>query len=77
MNPEIDIGQIEGAFVMGLGFHLTEKIRYNPDNGQLITDGTWVSVINNVDQWCYQWRARSGLPLHVAIKYMVIVSKRY
>lgn len=43
MNPEIDIGQIEGAFVMGLGFHLTEKIRYNPDNGQLITDGTWVS----------------------------------
>lgn len=42
MNPEIDVGQVEGGFMMGLGYHLTEKIRYNPTTGVLITDGTWV-----------------------------------
>ena len=43
MNPDIDIGQIEGAFVMGLGYWLTEKIIHDPDSGQLLTHNTWVS----------------------------------
>jgi len=43
MNPAIDIGQIEGAFVMGLGYHLTEEMIYGTANnpGELVTDGTW------------------------------------
>lgn len=43
MNPELDIGQVEGAFVMGLGLWLTEKIIYDGDTGRNLTNGTWVS----------------------------------
>ncbi|KAK3803382.1 hypothetical protein RRG08_005836, partial [Elysia crispata] len=41
MNPVIDIGQVEGAFVMGLGAYLTEDIYYSKETGQLLNDGTW------------------------------------
>ena len=40
LNPTIDIGQAEGAFVMGLGFFLQEETMYSP-SGELISDGTW------------------------------------
>ncbi|CAB4039754.1 xanthine dehydrogenase oxidase-like, partial [Paramuricea clavata] len=41
MNPEIDIGQVEGAFVMGLGYWLTEQAIYDPSSGLELTSGTW------------------------------------
>ena len=37
----MDIGQIEGALVMALGYYLTERVEYNKTNGQLLTVGTW------------------------------------
>jgi len=43
MNPELDIGQVEGAYTMGLGLWLTEKIVYDPQTGKNLTNGTWVS----------------------------------
>lgn len=45
MNPLIDIGQIEGGFVMGLGCHLMEDIIYDINTGQVLNDGTWVSAL--------------------------------
>ena len=42
MNPDIDIGQIQGAFVMGLGYFLLEKLRYDPQTGENVSATTWV-----------------------------------
>ena len=36
INPSIDIGQIEGGYVQGLGWLTTEEISWN-NNGQLLT----------------------------------------
>src|SRR5205823_4072527 len=40
VDPFIDIGQIEGAFVQGIGTLTCEQTRY-ADDGRLITNGTW------------------------------------
>lgn len=41
MSPLIDVGQVEGAFIMALGYWLTEKLVYNRENGQLLSNRTW------------------------------------
>jgi len=41
LNPAIDIGQIEGAFIMGLGYFTTENVVHDQETGQLLTEGTW------------------------------------
>jgi xanthine dehydrogenase/oxidase len=44
MNPAIDIGQVEGAFVQGVGYLLTEKLVFQgdgPEKGRLNTANTW------------------------------------
>lgn len=41
LSPFIDIGQIEGAFVMCLGYWLTEQLVYDRQTGQLLTNRTW------------------------------------
>ncbi|KAK7072767.1 hypothetical protein SK128_010080, partial [Halocaridina rubra] len=38
LNPAIDIGQIEGAFVQGIGLFTLEELRYSPE-GVLLTQG--------------------------------------
>lgn len=38
MSPGIDIGQIEGGFVIGLGIWLTENLVYDPKTAELLTD---------------------------------------
>lgn len=40
LNPAVDLGQCEGAFITGLGMFLSEKLEFDP-NGKLTTNGTW------------------------------------
>jgi len=41
LNPAIDIGQVEGAYVFGLGHMLSEREEFDHE-GRLISDGTWI-----------------------------------
>jgi len=41
INPRLDVGQIEGAFVQGMGYWLSEKVAYDEDSGRQLTAGTW------------------------------------
>lgn len=45
MSPEVDLGQIEGAFVMALGLWTSEEIKFDPQTGRLLTRDTWVRII--------------------------------
>ncbi|KAJ4890583.1 Indole-3-acetaldehyde oxidase [Raphanus sativus] len=48
LNPAVDLGQIEGAFVQGLGFFMLEE--YITDSeGLVLTDSTWTYKIPTVD----------------------------
>lgn len=37
LNPAIDIGQIEGAFIQGMGWLTSEELVWHPSSGQLTT----------------------------------------
>ena len=39
LNPGIDVGQIEGGFMMGLGTVTTEQLVRNVETGELLTKG--------------------------------------
>ncbi len=39
-NPAIDIGQVEGGYVQGLGFVTTEEVLFD-EKGRLVTDNIW------------------------------------
>ncbi|HEX2052686.1 MAG TPA: molybdopterin cofactor-binding domain-containing protein [Actinomycetota bacterium] len=44
LNVALDVGQVEGAFVQGVGYVLSEWLVYQPDGdekGRLNTDNTW------------------------------------
>ncbi|XP_072951281.1 indole-3-acetaldehyde oxidase-like [Typha angustifolia] len=48
LNPAVDLGQVEGAFVQGIGFFMCEEYVTNSD-GLVISDGTWTYKIPTVD----------------------------
>ncbi|GJN24593.1 hypothetical protein PR202_gb12343 [Eleusine coracana subsp. coracana] len=48
LNPAVDLGQVEGAFVQGIGYFMNEEYVTNPD-GLLVSDGTWTYKIPTLD----------------------------
>lgn len=41
LNPQVDVGQIEGAYAMGIGYFMTETVGYT-DEGACEAQGTYV-----------------------------------
>lgn len=41
LSPEIDLGQVEGSFIIGVGHFLTEGLEYDSTTGALSTFDTW------------------------------------
>lgn len=60
MNPAIDIGQVEGAFVQGIGYLLTEKLVYEPT-------GPEKGRLNTVNTWRYKPPAVTSIPLELNV----------
>ncbi|XVF47064.1 hypothetical protein PTKIN_Ptkin03bG0079000 [Pterospermum kingtungense] len=48
LNPAVDLGQIEGAYVQGIGFFMYEEYPTNSD-GLVTANGTWTYKIPTVD----------------------------
>ncbi|WOH03729.1 hypothetical protein DCAR_0623129 [Daucus carota subsp. sativus] len=48
LNPAVDLGQIEGAFVQGIGFFMSEEYLTNSD-GLMVADSTWTYKIPTID----------------------------
>ncbi|MBA0639813.1 hypothetical protein Goklo_022823 [Gossypium klotzschianum] len=48
LNPAVDLGQIEGAFVQGIGFFMLEEYPTN-SKGLVTAEGTWTYKIPTVD----------------------------
>lgn len=48
LNPAVDIGQIEGAFVQGIGFFTMEEVVVDKD-GKVVSDGTWTYKVPTID----------------------------
>jgi xanthine dehydrogenase/oxidase len=61
MNPAIDIGQIEGAFVMGVGNVLTEELVFQPDGEQR-------GALNTTNTWQYKPPASTTIPLDLRVE---------
>jgi xanthine dehydrogenase/oxidase len=58
MNPAIDIGQVEGAFVQGIGYLITEKLVFEPE-------GDHKGRLNTTNTWRYKIPAVSTIPLEM------------
>ncbi len=60
MNPAIDVGQVEGAFVQGLGYVLSEKLIFEPE-------GENEGRLNTLNTWTYKPPATTGIPLELNV----------
>ncbi len=58
MNPALDIGQVEGAFVQGIGYLLTEKLAFE-------TSGEEKGRLNTTNTWRYKIPAVTTIPLEM------------
>ncbi|PYP87934.1 MAG: xanthine dehydrogenase [Candidatus Angelobacter sp. Gp1-AA117] len=60
LNPAIDIGQVEGAFVQGIGYLLTEKLVFEQE-------GEEKGRLNSTNTWRYKPPAVTTIPLEMNV----------
>ena len=53
INPQINMGQVEGAFTFGVGMHLLEQVKYDPITGENFTKDIMVS------NWVIQYQSNT------------------
>ncbi|MGH9457607.1 MAG: molybdopterin cofactor-binding domain-containing protein [Thermoanaerobaculia bacterium] len=58
LNPAIDIGQVEGAFIQGVGFLTSEQLVFQPD-------GDEKGRLNTLNTWTYKIPAQASIPLEM------------
>lgn len=58
LNPAIDIGQVEGAFIQGVGFLTSEKLVFQPH-------GEEKGRLNTLNTWTYKIPAQVSIPLEM------------
>jgi xanthine dehydrogenase/oxidase len=61
LNPAVDIGQVEGAFVQGVGYVLTEKLVFEPK-------GEDAGRLNTLNTWRYKPPAVTTIPLEMNVR---------
>ncbi|KAI4574829.1 hypothetical protein MJT46_004108 [Ovis ammon polii x Ovis aries] len=67
INPAVDIGQIEGAFVQGMGFYTTEELKYSPE-GVLYSRGPddyKIPTVTEIPEEFNVTLVRSGNPIAI------------
>lgn len=60
LNPATDVGQVEGAFVQGIGRTLLEEVVWQPN-------GATVGQLNTPNTWGYKIPATVSIPLEMNI----------
>uniref|UniRef100_A0A2K5I672 FAD-binding PCMH-type domain-containing protein n=1 Tax=Colobus angolensis palliatus TaxID=336983 RepID=A0A2K5I672_COLAP len=67
INPALDIGQIEGAFIQGIGFYTIEELKYSPE-GVLYSrspDDYKIPTITEIPEEFYVTLVRSQNPVAI------------
>ena len=59
LNPLVDLGQVEGGFVMALGYYLTEEVRWGSSASQL-----------SLGTWQYKPPAVADIPLELNVEFV-------
>jgi len=60
LNPAIDIGQVEGAYIQGLGYVLSEDVVIQPD-------GPDRGTLNTPNTWTYKIPATTSIPIELNV----------
>jgi xanthine dehydrogenase/oxidase len=60
LNPAIDIGQVEGGFIQGVGYVLSESLVFQPDGDER-------GRLNTTNTWRYKPPATATIPLELNV----------